>query len=302
VDEEDPPKGVGTNMPNGVIIDYWLKEKPKKDQIVRIEILSEGKVIRSFSSEKKEPEGDLKEQAEKKEEEKEKDKPIEPKAGLNRFLWDMRVFKPILAPKSVFNEGEKAPPKVGPGTYQVRLTALGQTLTQTAEVRPRPDGPATAADLKAQFDLLAAIRDRLSENHETVLAVRDVRAQVKDVEERAVRLHKGEDLKKRAAALAEKLSALELELTNPDIKADEDDLNYEPKLDHDWVSLAGIVASADRKPTAGSVKYYDVLEVKQGAVLARWRALLDTDVAELSSAVEKAQLPRLAPAPKIEKP
>src|SRR4029077_14150275 len=96
VDEEDPPKGVGTNMPNGVIIDYWLKEKPKKDQIVKIEILSDGKVIRSFSSEKKETEGDLKERTEKKQEKKErkKEKPLEPKAGINRFLWDMRVFKP----------------------------------------------------------------------------------------------------------------------------------------------------------------------------------------------------------------
>ena len=301
VDEEDPPKGVGTNMPNGVLIDYWLKEKPQKDEIVKIEILSEGKVIRSFSSEKKEPEGDLKEQAEKKEEEKDKDKPLEPKAGVNRFLWDMRVFKPVLAPKAVFNEGDKAPPKVGPGTYQVRLTAGGKTFTQTAEVRPRPNGPATAADLKTQFALLESIRDRLSENHETVLAIRDLRAQVKDLGERAERLGKGDALKKRAAALGENLSALELELTNPDIKADEDDLNYEPKLDHDWVNLAGIVASADRKPTAGSVTYYDVLKAKQDGVLARWKALLNADAADFSRAAEETKLPRVAPAPKIEK-
>ena len=301
VDEEDPPRGVGTNMPNGVIVDYWLKEKPRKDDVVTIEILSEGKVIRSFSSEKKQAEGDLKELAEKKEQEKDKDKPLEVKQGVNRFVWDMRVFKPVLAPKTVFNEGEKAPPKVGPGTYQVRLTAAGRTLTQAAEVRPRPDGPATAADLAAQFALLSAIRDRLSESHETVLAIRDVRAQVRDLGERAQRLGRGDALATRAAALSEKLTALELELTNPEIKADEDDLNYEPKLDHDWVNLAGIVASADRKPTASSVKYYDVLKARQDAVLARWKALLDGEVAAFSRAAEEAKLPRVAPAPKIDK-
>ena len=64
-------RGVGTNMPNGVLVHYWLKEKPGKDENVKLEILSGDKVIRSFSSEKKEPEGDLKEQAEKKELEKE---------------------------------------------------------------------------------------------------------------------------------------------------------------------------------------------------------------------------------------
>jgi len=300
-DEDNPPRGVGTNLPNGVIVDYWLKEKPRKGDIVKIEVLSEGKVIRSFSSEKKEHEGDLKEREEKAEEEKDRDKPLEPKAGLNRFLWDMRVFKPVLAPKAVFNEGDKSPPRVGPGVYEVRLTAAGQTFTQKAEVRPRPDSPASPADLAAQFALLSAIRDRLSENHETVLAIRDVRAQARDIGERAARLKLGDALKKKADALSEKLSALELLFTNPQIKADEDDLNYEPKLDHDWTNLAGIVASADRKPTAASVKYYDVLKTKQDAAIGQWKALLSGDVAEFSRAAEEAKLPRLAPAPRIER-
>jgi hypothetical protein len=300
-DEDDPPKGVGANMPNGVLVHYWLKEKPGKDQVVRIEILSGEKVIRSFSSEKKEPEGDLKEQAEKKELEKDRDKPLEPKAGVNRFLWDMRVFKPTLAPKAVFNEGEKSPPKVGPGTYRVRLTVGGQSFTETAEVKPHPQGAATAEDLKAQFDLLAAIRDRLSETHEAVLKIRDAREQSKEIAERAERLGKGDALKKRATALAEKLTAVELELTNPEIKSDEDDLNYEPKLDHDWVNLAGLVASADRKPTAGAVKMYAELKSRMDVIVKEYQALLEKDVADFNHAADEAKLPRVAPAPKIEK-
>ena len=51
------------DLPGGVVINYWLKEKPKEKEKVVLEILSEGKVLRSFSSEKKEKEGDLKEQA-----------------------------------------------------------------------------------------------------------------------------------------------------------------------------------------------------------------------------------------------
>jgi photosystem II stability/assembly factor-like uncharacterized protein len=301
VDEDDPPRGVGTNRPNGVLIDYWLKEKPKKDEIVKIEILSEGKVIRSFSSKKDEHEGDLKAQAERKEEEKEKEKPLEPKAGVNRFLWDMRVFKPVLVPKAVFNEGEKSPPRVGPGTYQVRLSVGASIETQPFEVSPRPDGVATAADLQAQFALLEAIRDRLSESHETVLEIRDVRAQVKDLGERAARLQKGNALRESGLVFIGKLDLLELTLTNPEIKADEDDLNYEPKLDHDWVDLAGIVASADRRPTAGSVRYYDVLKARQDAVLARWKALQVSEVAAFGRAADELKLPRLAPAPKIER-
>jgi hypothetical protein len=302
VSEENPPKGVGTNLPNGVIIDYWLAEKPKKGEIVKIDILSQGKVIRSFTSEKKEPEGDLKAQAERKEQEINKEKPLEPSEGLNRFLWDLRVVKPWIAPKAVFNEGEKAPPRVAPGATRCGSRRKARTLTRSAEVKPRPNGPATAADLQAQFDLLSAIRDRVTENHQTVVAIRDVRAQVVDLGERAQRLGKGDALSKKGATIADALSSLERELTNPDIKADEDDLNYEPQLDHEWLNLAYVVSSADRKPTAGSKPYYDQLKKQQDAVLARWRALLSGDVEAFARQAETLGIPRIVPAPKIEGP
>ena len=300
-DDEESPGPVGKNIPNGVIVNYWLKEKPGKGENVTLEFLAGDKVIRTFSNEKKEPQGDLKEQAAREEEDKEKDKPLEPKAGLNRFVWDMRVFKPTLVPKAVFNEGEKAPPKVGPGSYKVRLTSGGRSVTEAFDVRTHPGGFAKAEDLKAQYDLLSAIRDRLSETHATVLAIRDLRAQMKDLGERAERMGKGDALKKRAASAADKLAAVEEKLINPNIKSDEDDLNYEPKLDHDFTNLAGIVASADAKPTAASLAYYDLLKKRLDAIVGEYRALLDRDVADFNRAVDDARLPRTAPAPRIDR-
>ncbi len=298
-DEDELASPMGKNLPNGVIVDYWLKEKPGKGEKVVLEFLSGDKVIRTFSSEKPEREGDLKEQAERELDEKERDKPLEPKAGMNRFVWNMRIFKPTLVPRAVFNEGSKAPPKVGPGAYKVRLTAGGRTLTESFEVRPHPGGYAKPEDLKAQYDLLSAIRDRLSEAHTTVLGIRDVRAQVKDLGERSERLGKGPALKKQAAAVAAKLTVVEEKLLNPNIKSDEDDLNYEPQLDHDFTNLAGLVASADAKPTASALVYYDVLKKRLDAIVAEYRSLLDRDVADFNRAADAAGVPRIAPAPRI---
>jgi hypothetical protein len=190
---------------------------------------------------------------------------------------------------------------VGPGAYKVRLTAGGRTLTESFEVRPHPGGYAKPEDLKAQYDLLAAIRDRLSEAHATVLGIRDVRAQVKDLGERAERLGKGEALKKQAATVAAKLTGVEEKLINPNIKSDEDDLNYEPMLDHDFTYLAGLVASADAKPTASALVYYDALKKRLDAIVAEYRSLLDKDVADFNRASDAAGVPRIAPAPKISK-
>ncbi len=299
-EEATLPRSVGKNMPAGVIVDFWLKVRPGKDQVVTLEILSGDKVIRTLSSEKKDLAGDLKERSEQEEMRKELDKPLELKEGLNRVVWDMRIFKPTLVPKAVFNEGDKAPPRVAPGSYSVRLTAAAQTFNETFEVRPNPTSPATKEDLKAQFELLEAIRDALSNAHETVMEIRDVRDQLVDLGARAKRLGKGDALEKQASALAERLTAIELELTNPEIKSDEDDLNYEPKLDHDFTYLAAIVASADRRPTPGSVEVYRVLKARLDAAHAQFQMLLAGDVAGFSLAAESLKLPRVVPAPKLE--
>ena len=299
-EEATLPRSVGKNLPAGVIVDFWLKGKPGKDEVVTLEILSGDKVIRTLSSEKKDLAGDLKERSEQEEMRKDLDKPLELKEGLNRVIWDMRILKPTLVPKAVFNEGDKAPPRVAPGSYRVRLTAAGQSFNETFEVRPNPTSPATPEDLRAQFDLLEAIRDALSSVHETVMEIRDVRDQVADLGARAKRLGKGDALEKQASVLAEKLTAIELELTNPEIKSDEDDLNYEPKLDHDFTYLAAIVASADRRPTPGSVEVYRALKGKLNAVHAQFEAVLAGEVADFSRAAENLKLPRVVPAPKIE--
>ncbi len=298
--EDSTPVPAGENMPAGALLYYWLKDKPKDGEIVKLEIFDGDKMLRSVSSEKKEPEGSLREQAVRREEEsKDKDKPLAPSAGLNRYVWDLRILRPTLAPRAVFNEGTKAPPKVGPGIYTAKLTAGGQTVTQKFEVKPHPAGYASAEDLKAQYELLSSIRDRLSETHTTVLKIRDVRAQVRDIGERAQRLGKGSDLSAKAKALADKLTAVEEKLTNPQIQADEDDLNYEPRLDHDFTNLAGIVSTADAKPTAGAVKYYDVLKGQLDAVLAEYRAIETKDLPEFNRTAEAAGLGPAIPSPKL---
>jgi len=298
-DEDEGPQTEGRNMPAGAVVDYWLKDAPKDGEKVTLDFLDGETVLRSYSNQKPPKAEDLKEEAARAEEQEDRDKPLDPKAGVNRFVWDLRVMKPTLAPKTVFNEGTKRPPKVAPGTYTVRLTVGDKAYTQPLEVKAHPAGFATAADLKAQYELLKTIRDRLSETHDTILQIRDVRGQVEEIGARAERLGKGDALAKQAAAIAGKLTAVEEQLTNPRIVADEDDLNYEPKLDHDWVYLAAVVASADAKPLASSAEYYNVLKGRLDASRSEYRSILDGDVKAFNQAVVKANVPPVAPAPKV---
>jgi hypothetical protein len=181
----------------------------------------------------------------------------------------------------------------------VVLTLGARRDSAMVEVRPNPAGHATAADLRAQFELLSAIRDRLSETHVAVMTIRDVRAQTKELGERAERLGKGGDLSARAKTLGDKLTAVENQLTNPNIKGLEDDLNYRPALDHDLTFLAGVVGGADRRPTDGSMRIYDDLQRQLAGIQAQLKGILDTDLAEFNRAVQAAGIPPVVASPKI---
>jgi photosystem II stability/assembly factor-like uncharacterized protein len=287
------PRGVGKNPPNGVLVNYWLKdkpaEKPKGKDVLTIQILDGDKVLRTFTSEKKEKEGDgavkdgppADEDAE---------KPLEPKQGLNRFAWDMRMLRPALVPKAII-WGAKDGPKVAPGAYKVRLKKGDVTLTESFEIRANPGLNVSPVDLKKQADLLSALRDRVTETHQAVLQIRDVKSQIKDVASRAKRLGKGEGLDENAKALTAKLDAIEEKLVNPKLKSEQDVLNFEPRLDHQFVGLSTVVSSADAAPTRASVELYGRLKQQLDAVLADLNGVLGKDLADFNRAVRERDIP-----------
>ena len=80
-EDETAPRTDGENMPAGVVVNYWLRDAPKDKQKVKLEFLDGETVLRTFSNEKPTRLDDLEEQSRRDEEQKEKDKPLEPKAG-----------------------------------------------------------------------------------------------------------------------------------------------------------------------------------------------------------------------------
>ncbi len=296
-DEPHGPRTAGQNRPASAYVYYWLKEKPKDDAKLTIEILDGENVLRTFATKPKKDDKKDGEDA-KKDDDEDAEKPLTPKEGLNRFSWDLRMLKPTLVPKAVV-WGSKKGPRVAPGAYTVRLKYGDAALTQRLEVRPNPALRVTDAELKAQAELLAKIRDRISETHHAVLKIRDVRAQAKTIRERAEKLGKGEALAAREKALAEKLTAAEERLVNPKHKSSQDVLNFPPRLDHEFIGLASVVSSADAPPTKASIELYEQLEKKLAGVLAELKAVLEGDLAEFNRAVTGAGIPPVVVVPRV---
>ncbi len=286
-DEDSDSASSGKNPPDGVLVYYFLKDKPREKEKLTVEFLDGDKVLRTYTSEKKEEGeeadsgggfGDR------------EDKPLEPKEGLNRLVWDMRVVKPTLLPKAII-WGNRQGPKVAPGTYRVRIKLGDKTVEQKFDVRPNPNVAASAADLKEQFDLLRRAADGLAACHDAVSRIRDVKGQIQAVEKHAEEIGKGKDVKDKGKRLADRLTEIEKKLVNPEIKSNQDPLNFTPALDHQFAGLASVVSSADAKPTDASFTYAKLVEGQLAAIEAELKGVLEKDLAEYNDAVRAAAIP-----------
>ena len=151
----------GKNRPNGLIVNFWLKEKPKADVPVTIEFLEGTTVVRTLTSIAKKAEPD--ELAEPGDEgEDDEEKPLEPVAGVNRVVWDLRQSAPTLfKPRYTYGDFPPQGIRITPGTYRMRLKVGAETREAAFEVQSNPSLKVPAADLKAQADFLHAVRDDL---------------------------------------------------------------------------------------------------------------------------------------------
>jgi hypothetical protein len=264
--------GVGENPPSGALIYYYLKEAPKSDAELRLEILDEGgETIQTF---------------------RRPALPAEP--GMNRFDWDLRYPGAKGLPgRTYLMGGSLRGPVAVPGPYQARLRLGDQVWTAPFALKKDPRSPATPEDLKRQFDLLVAIRDRLSETHETIARVE---ATMKGIEAVARRAHERAPalapVERRASDLQKELGDAVDQLYERRFTGVDDQLLLFPlKLNARFAALGGVVASADRAPTSASMEVFHDLSARLDQVLARLDEIASTELPELNRLAQESGMP-----------
>ncbi|MGH2451274.1 MAG: WD40/YVTN/BNR-like repeat-containing protein [Candidatus Limnocylindria bacterium] len=301
----------GHNPPDGVIVNFWLRAKPNGEITLGFHD-ARGRLIRSFSSKRSDeaaatPAAALPAEGAESvtgagatpqaETEETKEPKVPAEARLNRFVWNMRHpdAKKVEDDASMEEfERALAGPIVPPGRYQVKLKVGGKTHTAAFEIRMDPRVPVDQAALVAQFELLLAVRDRLSETHEAINRIRAVRGQVESWEKRVGRGREARPVVKAAAKLRKELTAIEEELIQTKAKSRQDTLNFPIKLNAKLAGLAATVASADAAPTASQQAVFAELSRRIDAQLRRLRALLARELSAFNTTVRRAKVPPVA--------
>jgi len=217
----------GTNRPGGVLVYYHLKDEPKQE--VRIEFLDKQRnLMRVFSSK-----GVAKDT-------------LKYKLGANEFNWNLRIPEAKGFEGMILWSGPLRGPKVVPGDYIVRLIVDGKAEEQTFKVLPDLRYDSSMEDLKAQYDFLLQVRDKLTETHETIILIRKYR------EEMEALAKKNPKQKPAIDKVIESITSVEQELYQTQNRSGQDPLNFPIRLNNKLAHLNVIAGTGEYRPTDGA--------------------------------------------------
>ena len=278
----------GQNPPDGAIIDYYLKAAASEGTEVRLEIIdSQGKTIREFSNHPIAGTLETEDGAEP------LFPPLPTKAGMNRFVWDLR-YDPIPqipnhSAGDIYDPGLLGP-KVVPGTYKVRLSVGKSSQEASFEMKLDPRMHVPQADLEKQLDLALKVHELLRQDYDTVTRLHNVHEQLelahrilKTDPKYDVVLASGQDLNK-------KIDAIEAKLINPKITQPgmQDTLNWGIGLDGKLAILEIEIEYSDTAPAQTPYEMFQDLQRSLAPALAQAKDLLSNDVSAFNQLASKS--------------
>ena len=286
--EFDRRQPVGDNPPAGAIIDYYFKSLPKDE--VSLDILdASGKVVRHLSSKEKK-EG---EQPPEWPDRVERPKTIPANEGMNRFAWDLRSDDPVQIPGAFYSgEGPKGPLAL-PGDYQVKLAVGGKSQTAPLHLAIDPRTKGAEPALQKQFTLSMQVKDRISQLHQAVNEIRDLKSQVQTLHKRF-----GDDQRLKPALdaadqLDHKMSEVEQELIQVNMKGSEANLAFPNKLNERFDTFSHAIDAGDAEPTKPQLDVFELLSNQLREQLQKWAQIKNEDVPKVDGLIKQANLPAL---------
>ncbi|MEZ4994422.1 MAG: glycosyl hydrolase [Saprospiraceae bacterium] len=267
-----PSKTEGQNHPGGVMVHYYLKEKPADSVAVKIGFYEmDGDLIKEFSTASKER----------------GDKIEDLKAGGNRFVWNMRYPNAKDFKGMIFWAGSMAGAQAVPGKYKVKLTVGDESMEQEFEILKDPRSESTIAELQEQFDFVQGINEKVTEAHEAIINIRDAREQMKSLKDRMAKQEDSKEILDKIKSIQKSLTEVEESLYQTKNRSRQDPLNYPIKLTNKLAGVKSVSDFGDFAPTEQAKQVRQELTEKIDDQLQIYRKVITEDVPELNRMVQE---------------
>jgi len=266
-------KTQGTNHPGGVLVHYFVEDTAKSDTI-RISFKEmNGELIKTYSTHF---------------DEKANESKLNVKPGLNQFSWDMRYQGAKTFPGMILWSAATSGPKVIPGKYQVELIINNELIQREFEITADPRKSASQADLKAQFDFLIKVRDKLSASNQGVIDIRAIKPQINDLSDKIEGQYEG--IAKLISKITTDLKRIEENLYQTQNESGQDPLNFPIRLNNKVGHLGSIMGVGDNKPTDQALKFYDEVGAAIDTELAQLEKIKTEDLDALNKMINNQKI------------
>ncbi len=279
----------GENAPNGVMVNYFLKDKPKDEVLLKF-TNEKGDSIITYSSIKDKKGKALEISKEFYQKEKvERPGVTSADGGMNTFLWDMRYpdATDTEGTPAMMWSGQVTGPKVPPGKYTVELMVGKETVGKQAfEIKKDPRVEATTEEIAESVKFQLRVKDKLSETHKAVNDLRTVRKQITEYSASIQDSVFKKELEVISKPMLAKLQGVEDELIQHKAKAFQDLLALPIKLNDKIAGLGSVAASADSKPNKQVQDAFSDLSYKVDEQLTKLVKVINEDVPKFNQKAE----------------
>ncbi len=276
----------GQNPPEGIMLDYYVKEKADTSKLILEIMNSSGAVLRRYTNKKDE---NYKPYV---------GSPSEPprlpfETGINRFTWDLRTENlPDIPGVFVFNADYRGH-RVAPGRYKARMTWQGEVSEVEFELLSDPKVVATSADWNTQQLFIQKTEEVIREAHGSVNQLRAVRKQVETLSESMKANDQLKELVKAGQELIKKMEKWESNVTETRAKGFQDALNWPGKMNSQLFKIRGGADTHDpRLPASYSERLGD-LQGEWSRYKMSLNELINKDVANYNRMFRDKNVPAL---------
>ena len=148
--------------------------------------------------------------------------------------------------------------------------------------------------VRKQFELALQVNDRISQLHQAVNEIRDLKSQIKNLH---ARFSQDERLKPALAAaddLDHKMSDVEKELIQVNMKGSEGNLAFPSMLNERFDAFSHFIDAGDStEPTKPQLEVFQTLNGQLDEQLKKWTQIKSESVPKVSELVKQANLPAL---------
>lgn len=252
----------GKNKPGGAVVYYNLQEELAKGTTAVMEVYNpDGELIKEYKQ--------------------------KPKKGLNTFNWNMMYDNAEGFEGLIMWAGTLRGPMAPPGEYTAKLTIGDRTEEQRFKLLRDPRYPSTDADLRAQFDFLIKVRDKVTETHQAIKDIRSAKEQMEQLMDKIKGDDEHKDLIDAGKELIDSMTEVEETLYQTKNQSGQDPLNYPIRLNNKLAALTGVAGNGSWRPTAQAETVRKEISGQIDVQLEKLSKIMSEDLPEFNNKVKQ---------------